>query len=39
MVSMMLDAGIKQKTIDTYVKGKSADIAERAISKVQELTS
>lgn len=37
MEALLLEAGITQDTIDTYVAGKSAEIAERALARVKDL--
>lgn len=39
MEQLLKDAGISQDTIDSYVKGKSAEITDRALQKVAELTA
>jgi len=39
MEGLLKDAGISQGKIDTYVKGKSAVICDKALARVKELTA
>jgi adenylosuccinate lyase len=39
MEALLLEAGISQATINTYVKGKSSEIAKRALERVTKLLS
>ncbi len=39
MVKMMTDVGIEAETIETYVKGMTAEICDKALEEVAKLTS